>query len=159
MTRVLLVGANLVLVAVYAVGSGFWVSTGDSWYRGLQRPAWQPPDVVFGIIWPYNFLMLAIVGTLIAVNASVGTASVWVGCFAASVVAALAWANLFYVQHQLNAASVSLGIAVLFTVPMVVAAFRYGLVPGLTTVPYLLWLATATSLSVGYTLLNSGQPG
>ena len=49
---------GVALVLIYVVGSGLWVNTGDGWYRGLNQPSWQPTDFIFGIIWPYNFIVL-----------------------------------------------------------------------------------------------------
>lgn len=154
MPRTLLAIANLAILAAYVVGSGVWVGSGRGFYRSLEQPPWQPPDVVFGLAWPYNFGMLGIVGTLVALNATGRLPMVWTGFFAVSVVAALAWANLFYVQENLPAAAVALGLAALFTVPMVVVAFRYSWIAGLASLPYLAWLCVATSLSVGYAVLN-----
>jgi translocator protein len=34
------------------VGSGLWVNTGDGWYRSLNKPTLQPPDFIFGLLWP-----------------------------------------------------------------------------------------------------------
>jgi tryptophan-rich sensory protein len=62
--------AGVALVFVYAIGSGLWVNTGDGWYRSLNQPAWQPPDFIFGIIWPYNFVVLGIAAVTIAQRAT-----------------------------------------------------------------------------------------
>ena len=64
--RVAAAVAAVLLVVVYAAGAGLWVSTGAQFYQSLDRPPWQPPDVVFGLIWPYNFLVLAISGVVVA---------------------------------------------------------------------------------------------
>ncbi len=66
MNRALVGGASIAIVVVYALGAGRWVSTDAGWYRSLVRPPWQPPDVVFGIIWPYNFMMLGVAGWAVA---------------------------------------------------------------------------------------------
>lgn len=153
MTKALFVAANLVVLAVYVVGSGVWVRTGDAWYRSLERPAWQPPDVVFGLIWPYNFVMLAVVGTLVALNAQTGR-WLWTVTFSLSVVGALAWAYLFYVQQSPAASAWALGAAAAFTIPMVVMAFRMNVWAGVAMIPYQVWLVLATSLAVGYAALN-----
>ncbi len=145
---------SVVVVIVYAAGSGLWVSTGDSWYRALDRPAWQPPDVVFGLIWPYNFLVLMIVGVVLAATATPTVIGWWLGLLTASVVSALAWAYLFYVPHLLWPAALALGLACLLTVPLVVIAWRTHWWAGLILIPYVVWLALATSLSVGYALRN-----
>jgi translocator protein len=154
MGKVVLVVVNFGILAGYVVGSGLWVASGSAWYNSLDKPAWQPPDFVFGLAWPYNFAMLAVVATLIALNASVAERAWWTSAFAASVVAALAWANLFYVQQSLPSAALALALAAAFTVPMVVMAFRYNLWAGVAMLPYLAWLCVATSLAIGYAALN-----
>ena len=145
---------NIALVMIYAIGSGLWVNTGDGFYRSLKRPFWQPPDFVFGIAWPYNFLVLIIAGIYIASNASTFSRIIYTVLFALSVATALLWAHSFYIQHNLVLAAISLGITALLTLPMVIIAFQTQNWVGLILVPYLLWLATATSLSVGYSVLN-----
>lgn len=154
MSKTLLVAANLGILAVYIVGSGLWVSSGGGYYRSLERPAWQPPDVVFGIAWPYNFAMLGIVGTLVMLKVSTSARTTWLGCFGVSVVAALAWANLFYIQQNPAGSAIALTLAALITVPMVIVAFRYNVWAGLAMLPYIAWLSVATSLAYGYAALN-----
>jgi tryptophan-rich sensory protein len=51
---------GILLVLIYAFGSGIWVSSSPEWYSSLKRPPWQPPSSLFGIIWPYNFVVLGI---------------------------------------------------------------------------------------------------
>ena len=145
---------NIALVMIYAIGSGLWVNTGDGFYRSLKRPFWQPPDFVFGIAWPYNFLVLIIAGIYIASNVGNFSRIIYSVLFALSVATALLWAHSFYIQHNLVLAAISLGITALLTLPMVIIAFQTQNWVGLILVPYLLWLATATSLSVGYSVLN-----
>lgn len=154
MTRGLVGGLGTALVVVYAVGAGRWVSTDAGWYRSLVRPPWQPPDVVFGLIWPYNFVMLAVAGWVVAGRDSRTEHAVWLVSLALSVAAALAWAWLFYVPHSLTASGYALAIATLLTVPLVVVAFRASLPIGLALVPYQAWLAVATTLAFGYASRN-----
>lgn len=152
--RLAAAAVSVVLVVVYAGGSGRWVSQGDRWYRSLERPPWQPPDVVFGLAWPYNFTVLAIVGVVVASSADARARAVWLTAFALSVVAALGWARLFYVSHALWPAAVSLAVATLATVPMVVVAGRTRPWAGVVLLPYVAWLCIATSLAAGYAARN-----
>lgn len=145
---------SVLLVVVYAIGSGRWVSTGDAWYRQLSRPPWQPPDAVFGIIWPYNFVALVAAGIVVSTSGSVAARAIWLAGLAASIVAALAWARLFYASNQLWPAAVALIAATALTVPIVVAAFGVRTWAGAILVPYNAWLAIAASLAVGYAQRN-----
>ena len=154
MIKTILVIANISLVAIYAIGSGLWVNSGDGFYRSLKRPFWQPPDYLFGIAWPYNFLVLIIAGIVIANSASNLFRLSYTIAFAFSVITALVWAHSFYIQHNLILAAISLAVTALLTVPMLAIAFQTDWKIGLALLPYQLWLIVATSLSVGYKVLN-----
>jgi tryptophan-rich sensory protein len=146
--------ASTALVLGYAVGSGLWVSSGDGWYRSLVRPSWQPPDAVFGLIWPYNFLVLGITGWIVANRGSTADRTAWLCSLAVGVAGALAWARLFYVSHSLWPAAAALAVAAVLAWPLVVVAWRAAPVLGLALVPYAVWVAVATSLAAGYASLN-----
>ena len=158
MSRNLVGVLGTVIVAIYAIGSGRMVATDAEWYRSLPRPAWQPPSSVFGIIWPYNFAMLFVATWLVASRLSNTSHVVWLVSLALSVVAALAWAWLFYVPHSLVASGFALVLATVFTIPLLVIAFRISPVLGFAFLPYQLWLAVATSLAFGYAALVTHQP-
>jgi tryptophan-rich sensory protein len=152
--RGLVGGISTALVIVYAVGAGRWVSTDAGWYRSLVRPPWQPPDVVFGLIWPYNFVMLGVAGWMVAAREQRTEQTIWLVSLALSVAAALTWAYQFYVPHSLTTAGYALAAATLLTLPLVVVAFRTTTWLGVALVPYQLWLAIATSLAFGYASRN-----
>jgi tryptophan-rich sensory protein len=126
------------------------VATDAEWYRSLPRPSWQPPRSVFGIIWPYNFAMLITATWLVASRLSTANQMIWLLSLALSVTAALTWAWLFYGPHLLLASGFALALATMFTIPLLVIAFRVSPVLGFAFLPYQLWLAVATSLAFGY---------
>ena len=146
--------AAVAIVAAYAIGSGRFVATSQSWYLSLQAPAWQPPDAVFGLAWAYNFIVLAIVGVAMALRAGGGSVTAYLLAFAVSVACGVLWAYLFYGPHALLAAAIALTLCALITVVMLVLAFAQQAWLGWLLVPYQLWLVIATSLSWGYWLLN-----
>lgn len=151
------VGAAVValgIVVVYAVGSGRWVSTGSAWYASLDQPAWQPPPGVFGIAWTYNFVVLAVVGVLMARDAPPARLAVFLGVLALTVGLAIAWAYLFYGPHSLVASAVALTACAALTLVPLALAFGQQAWWGWVLVPYQLWLVIATSLSWGYVALS-----
>ena len=145
---------SMVLVVLYGAGSGWLVSSGDAWYRGLDTPSWQPPDVVFGLIWPYNFVAIAAAGLAVSIHGTGNARVVWLVGLAGSVAAALTWAWLFYEQHALSASAVALVVAAVATLPIVAAAFTTRTWAGVLLVPYQVWLALAALLSISYARLN-----
>jgi len=147
-------GAGIAIVAIYVIGSGLWVNTGDNWYRTLNQPSWQPPGYIFGIIWPYNFIVLGIAAVTIAQRATTTTTLIYLSFFALSVACALIWAYQFYRPHNLEFAVIALFGTALLTLPMMVIAFRTSIPIGIALVPYQLWVATAATLSYQYSKLN-----
>ena len=145
---------NVFLVLIYAFGSGIWVSTGDAWYRSLNQPSWQPPDWIFGTIWPYNFIVLGIAGWLTISNLGKTWGVVWLSIFALSIICALSWARLFYINHNLSGATIALGLTAVLTLPLLVMTYKSDWRMGLFLTPYQIWVATATALSYSYYKLN-----
>lgn len=152
--RTTVVVLGLVLLACYVIGSGVWVQTSGGWYAALNRPSWQPPDWVFGVIWPYNFTVLGIALVVVPGRLPPSRLWVWVSVFALSVVAALGWSYLFYVPHQLLAAAISLAVAGLATLPLLWLVFTVSRPLAIALMPYQVWLFLAASLSAGYASRN-----
>lgn len=145
---------GILLVFIYAFGSGIWTSSSPGWYASLNRPPWQPPDFVFGLIWPYNFILLGISAVRISNTLSRNEVVVWLSCFALSVIAALSWAYNFYVPHNLQFAAFSLGATALLTLPLIILTFRASVALGFALLPYQIWVTVATTLAWGYFTRN-----
>ncbi len=144
---------GFLVLAIYILGSNRWVRN-DGWYRSLQQPSWQPPDFIFGLIWPYNFIVLGIATFIITRNASAISVLIFLATFSISVVFALRWSYLFYHSHNLSGAAISLASAAVFTAPILLVTFNYSYKLGLALIPYQIWIAIAASLSYGYSRLN-----
>lgn len=144
----------VVIVVVYAVIAGLWVETGSAWYRSLKRPFWQPPDFVFGVIWPYNFFILALASVQVCLNSSKEAALMWIFTLSLSVIFASAWSADFYKNRELARSAIWLGAATLTTVGLMVQL--HAIYPSLVVwvLPYQIWLWLAFSLAAGYAYLN-----
>ena len=145
---------GVVIVFVYVIGSGLWVNTGDNWYRSLNQPPWQPPDFIFGLIWPYNFVILGFASVAVANKLSTTNAIVYLSIFALSVAAALTWAYQFYRPHNLYAASLALAVVAILTLPMLYFIYQASVPLFFATTVYQVWVITATYLSYNYAKLN-----
>jgi benzodiazapine receptor len=145
---------GVVIVFVYVIGSGLWVNTGDNWYRSLNQPSWQPPDFIFGLIWPYNFVILGFASVAVANKLSTANAVVYLSIFALSVAAALTWAYQFYRPHNLYAASIALAVVAILTLPMLYFIYQASVPLFFATTVYQVWVITATYLSYNYAKLN-----
>lgn len=141
------------LVAMYAGASGYWVQT-NTWWLSLKRPGWQPPDLVFGLIWPYNFTVLGIAMVVVAQRLSARQVATTIGVFAISVAAATLWSYWFYGSHALGPAFAALVVAAVATAPVLYSVFSASTLLGWLLVPYQVWIVIAASLAWGYWHLN-----
>ncbi len=145
---------GVAIVFIYAIGSGIWVNSSPGWYASLNRPSWQPPSFIFGLIWPYNFVVLGIAAVRISNSLTKPQVTIWLAAFAISVAFALSWAYHFYVPHQLQIAAISLALTALFTLPITYLTFKASLAMGIALLPYQIWVAIAASLAWGYSIKN-----
>lgn len=145
---------GILFVFIYAFGSGIWDSSSPGWYSSLNRPSWQPPSAVIGLIWPYNFAVLGIASYQVSRSLTRIENISWLAFFGLSIAAALTWAYQFYVPHNFLFASIALTSAALLTLPVLLLAFRASMAMGLLLVPYQIWVAIAASLAWGYLATN-----
>lgn len=145
---------GILFVFIYAFGSGIWVSSSPGWYASLNRPAWQPPSAIFGLIWPYNFIVLGIASYQVSKSLTRFENITWLVFFGLSIVAALIWAYQFYVPHNFLIASIALTSTAVLTIPVLFLTFRASLAMGLFLLPYQIWVAVAASLAWGYLARN-----
>ena len=145
---------GILFVFIYAFGSGIWVSSSPGWYASLNRPSWQPPSALIGLIWPYNFAVLGIASYQVSRTLTRFENITWLVFFGLSIAAALTWAYQFYVPHNFLFASIALTSAALLTLPVLLLAFRASMAMGLLLVPYQIWVAIAASLAWGYLARN-----
>ena len=152
--RTLTAASGIAIVLIYVIGSGLWVNTGDNWYANINKPSWQPPGFIFGIIWPYNFIVLGIAATIIGQRASKPAAFTYIAFFALSVAGALTWAWLFYRPHNLTGAALALTATALLTIPMTYILFTISIPMAIAVMPYQLWVAIAATLNWSIRSLN-----
>ena len=145
---------GILLVLIYAFGSGIWVSSSPEWYSSLQRPPWQPPSSFIGIIWPYNFMVLGIASYQVSKSLTRLENISWLVFFGLSIFGALTWAYQFYVSHNFILATIALGLTALLTIPVLFLTFRASLIMGLLLIPYQIWVIIAATLAWGYLTRN-----
>ncbi|MCE0486934.1 TspO/MBR family protein [Ornithinimicrobium sediminis] len=149
--QILITASCIAVVVVYAGLSAFLTSRAPGWYDRLPRPAWQPPDWMFGVMWPLNFLALGLASYAIGVYSPPEQSLAFLNVLLSSTAFALLWAFFFYVPpHRLLVAAIALTVATVLAWGLVFVAWQIISLAGAILVPYALWLTVATSLAYGY---------
>ncbi|MGC8723627.1 MAG: TspO/MBR family protein [Acidobacteriota bacterium] len=125
-----------------------------SWYAGLVKPAWTPPNALFGPVWSVLYLGIAVAGWL------VWRRSGWRGPALAfwtfQLVLNALWSWLFFGLHRPLWALCD--IALLWAAALAFAILSWGVSrpAAVLFIPYLIWVAYAAALNAALWRLNRG---
>lgn len=118
------------------------------WYRQLKKPKWNPPDVLFGIMWPLLYTSQGVASWLVFRQNGVNRV-LPLSLYGAQLVLNWIWQPLFFKAHKLRLATADaaamVGVATIATVAMSQATSPAKVVPLMA--PYLAWITFATALS------------
>lgn len=151
-----LLGVSLVLVfAVAALGGTSTSGSLRDWYDDLDKAPWNPPSWVFGPAWTALYIAMAVAAWLVA-RTGLGQREVQLALtlYAAQLVLNLAWSALFFGARAPGWALVDIVALVVLVVATTIAFWRIETAAGWLLVPYLAWLAFATSLNAWIVVKN-----
>jgi tryptophan-rich sensory protein len=141
-----------VCFAVAAIGGMVTATSVDTWYPTLAKPAFTPPDRVFGPVWTALYAMLALAAWLVWRRVGWGAWALWL--FFAQLALNLAWSVLFFGWQRIGLALVDMALLLALIALTLVAFWRIDRRAGLLLVPYLLWVAYASALNGAIWLMN-----
>jgi tryptophan-rich sensory protein len=148
-----MVFAVLVAAAGY-VGSAATLPTIPTWYAGLAKPAWTPPNAVFGPAWTILYLMIAVAAWLVWRRAGWARGSGAMLLWLVQLVLNTLWSVLFFGLHMVPAAMAEIVLMWIAIAATIVAFRRHARAAAWLLVPYLLWVTYAASLNAGVWWLN-----
>jgi len=152
--------ALLTVPAIVIVGSlmGYLSNSGFSndWYAALQKPSFQPPAWMFGVVWTtlYTLLGIALAMVLNAPPSKARRDAMWL--FGGQLALNFAWSPVFFGLHMIDVALLT--ILVMLVMALTAARYFRRIRPlaGWLMLPYLLWLCLATALNYETGRLNPG---
>lgn len=141
-------------IAVALIG-GTLTDTGP-WYQGLRKPAWQPPDWLFGPAWTIIFALATVSAVLGWRAAQNRVQREWlVGLFALNGFLNVLWSTLFFALRRPDWALIEVGFLWLSILLLIVVLWRVSLAASLCLAPYLLWVSFAAVLNATVIQLNA----
>jgi tryptophan-rich sensory protein len=140
--------------AVAAVGGAVTATSVGTWYAGLAKPPFNPPDWVFGPVWTVLYLMIAVAGWRVWRRRGEAGAGLALGAWGVQLALNLGWSLLFFGARMIGLALAE--IAILLAAILVTATlfWRIDRLAGALFVPYTLWVAFATVLNASLWRLN-----
>jgi len=123
----------------------------DGWYAALNKPAFNPPNSVFGPVWSVLYVMIGVAGWLVWQR---DWRSHMMAAWAAQLALNFMWTPVFFGLH-----APAVALAVIVALLIVILAFiargwRRDRAAALLFVPYAAWVGFATLLNAAIVYLN-----
>jgi tryptophan-rich sensory protein len=139
----------VVVAAVAVFGAQFQPGP---WYDDLQKPAWNPPNWVFGPVWTILYIGIAVAGWRVwrQTGRIVPALTLWI----VQLVLNACWSLLFFGMRRADIALVDIVLLLAAIVAFIVIARRHSKLASWLFVPYFAWVAFASSLNFEIWRLN-----
>lgn len=145
---------SLLVFLVIVLGGGTLIGFSTMpgpWYEALAKPAFNPPNWLFGPAWTLLYILIAIAGWRIwRIEPGGAAVKAWV----AQLVANFAWSPVFFAAHMIGAALAVILVLLALIGLFMALAWRRDRVAALIFVPYAAWVAFATLLNATIWTLN-----
>lgn len=145
---------SLLTVFMVAFFSSFLTAHSiDTWYDTINKPAFNPPDWIFGPVWTVLYIMIGVSLFLVwKTKSEEKTAVYW--AFATQLTLNFLWSILFFGNHYIPGALIDIGLLWLAILANIILAWKISKPASLLLVPYWLWVSFAAFLNYSIWMLN-----
>ncbi len=155
-------GRQLAMLAFFLVicfgtaagGAALTAVSVRTWYQTLSKPAWTPPDWLFGPVWTALYLMMAVAAWLVWRRTGRSTGRTALGLFAAQLALNAVWSPLFFSLHSPGIALVDILLLWAAIAATLWSFSRISALAASLLVPYLMWVSYATALNCAIWRMN-----
>ena len=128
------------------------------WYEGLVKPPLNPPGWIFGPVWTFLYITIALSGWLVWPTRERARVLGPMAVFGIQILFNGLWTLIFFGLKNPGLAFADilmLWAAILWTIVLFWRRSRYA---GLLLIPYIFWVSFAVYLNFGLWRLNSATP-
>jgi len=152
-------GSLIVFVAacllVGSLGAISTASSVDTWYPGVTKPSWNPPNSVFGPVWTTLFIMMGVSVWLVWRRRHESETRVAMIFFGGQLMLNALWSALFFGAQRPGWAAVEIVVLWLAIAGTIAIFARISKPAAWLLVPYLVWVSFATALNFAIWRLNA----
>jgi benzodiazapine receptor len=136
-----------------AIGAYFTFPEIKGWYTQIHKPAWNPPNYLFGPVWTTLYTMMAIALWLVWTKAA-RTIKLPVTIFIVQLILNAVWSIIFFNLHNISLALIDISLLFLAIIATIIAFWKVNKVAGALLIPYLVWVGIAAFLNYTIFRLN-----
>jgi tryptophan-rich sensory protein len=145
--------AGWVAVTFAAAAMGGLFLPGD-WYARLQKPAWNPPNWIFGPVWTALYTIMAVTAWLVWKRGGFAGQRRALLFFLLQLLFNALWSPLFFGLHLPGLAFVDLVLLWLALLATLATFWKAHRLAGAMLLPYLAWVTFAGALNFAIWRLN-----
>jgi len=133
-----------------------YLSIPGPWYQALEKPAFNPPNWIFGPVWTTLYVLIGLAGARVFIRER-GTwlPRIWFIQIALNFI----WSPVFFVLHRPDLALAVLVAMLVAILTFIAAAWNRDRPSALLFVPYVLWVSFAGLLNGAIWWLNPATAG
>ena len=138
-----------------AIGSLFTFKAIPTWYPGLKKPKYTPPNRIFGPVWTTLYILMGLSIYLIWEHglSTDGVLLAFILFFVQLLFNAL-WSIIFFGMKSKGGGVIVIIVLWLLILATIITSFQVSIWAGIFLIPYILWVSVAIYLNVGIWLLN-----
>jgi benzodiazapine receptor len=141
--------------AAGGIGTIFTVKAVPTWYAGLKKPPYTPPNRVFGPIWTTLYILMGISVFLVWQSGLANNdAFIAFTLFWIQLAFNALWSIIFFGLKSKGGGVITIIVLWLLILVTVVTSFHVSGWAGVLLIPYIVWVSIATYLNIGVWLLN-----
>ena len=150
MNRWMVLVGFLLLTVGGGLAIGFLTAPGD-WYAALAKPAFNPPNWLFGPVWTALYVLIAVAGwrTFVDDRGSWPMRLWWT-----QLVLNFLWSPVFFAAHRIGLALLVIALLLAAVLAFIVSSWRRDRAAASLFAPYAAWVAFASALNGAIWLLN-----
>ena len=145
----------LACFAAAGIGSLFTVKAIPSWYKGLKKPPFTPPNGAFGPIWTVLYILMAI-SVFLVWQKGLATNGVRLAfiLFWIQLLFNTLWSIIFFEMKSKGGGVTTIILLWLLILATIITSFRVSAWAGALLIPYIVWVSVASYLNIGVWVLN-----
>lgn len=147
---------NISIPLAFGANGGLLTSNAvKTWYPTLNKPAFNPPNWIFGPVWTALYILIGIAAYLVwQKRDQVVHFPRTIAVYLIQLVLNLFWSFLFFNAHKIGASLFEIFALLIVIIINGIMFYKIDKTAGLLFIPYVLWVSFATLLTYAIYSLN-----
>ena len=139
---------------ISALGGAITSRTVDTWYQGINKPSFNPPDWVFAPVWITLYGLMGIAAWRVWRKSRRKLITTALAVFYAQLLLNLIWSYLFFGMQRIDLALFEIVILLIVIIANTILFWRLDRQAGMCFLPYVAWVSYAMILNTSIWILN-----